>query len=99
MSSLEVEKALLAHPALLECAVMPVSHHTLGETPKALVVLKPDQQVTEKELIAHCRKHLAVFKLPQSIDFFQSLPKGRTGKILKRKLREPYWSGQTKRVN
>ncbi len=99
ISSLEVEKALLAHPALLECAVISVPHHTLGETPKALVVLKPDQQVTEQELIAHCREHLAGFKLPQSVDFFDSLPKGGTGKILKRKLREPYWSGQAKRVH
>lgn len=99
ISSLEVEKALLAHPALLECAVIPVPHPTWGEAPKALAVLKPDQQVTVQELIDHCRKHLAGFQLPQSIDFLDSLPKGGTGKILKRKLREPYWRGQTKRVN
>ncbi|MDA2934970.1 long-chain-fatty-acid--CoA ligase [Acidobacteria bacterium AH-259-D05] len=99
ISSLEVEKTLLAHPALLECAVISVPHPTWGEVPKALVVLKPEQQVTEQELIEHCRGHLAAFKLPHSIDFFDSLPKGGTGKILKRDLREKYWTGHSKRVH
>ncbi len=99
ISSLEVEKALLAHPAVLECAVIPVPHPTWGETPRALVVLKPDQEITDMELIEHCKKHLAEFKVPQGIDFSDSLPKGGTGKILKRELREPYWKGQAKRVH
>ena len=61
--------------------------------------MKPDAQISEEELIEHCRKHLARFKVPEGIDFFDSLPKGGTGKILKRKLREPYWKGRAKRVH
>ena len=99
ISSLEVEKALLAHPAVLECAAIPVPHPTWGEATRGLVVVKPDQQITEEELLEHCKQHLAGFKVPQGIDFFDSLPKGGTGKILKRELREPYWKGHTKRVH
>jgi len=61
--------------------------------------VKPDQQISEEELLEHCKQHLAGFKVPQGIDFFDSLPKGGTGKILKRELREPYWKGHTKRVH
>lgn len=99
ISSLEVEKAILAHPAVLECAVIPVPDPTWGEVPKALVVLKAGRQLSEADLIAHCRNHLAGFKIPRSVEFFDSLPKGGTGKILKRELREQYWVGHAKRVH
>jgi len=99
ISSLEIEKALLGHPAVLECAVIPVPHPTWGEASRGLVVVKPDQHITEEELLEHCKKHLAGFKVPQGVDFFDSLPKGGTGKILKRELREPYWKGHAKRVH
>ena len=99
ISSLEIEKALLAHPAVLECAVIPVPDAVWGEVPKALVVLKARAAATEAELLAHCRSHLAAFKVPRSVDFFESLPKGGTGKILKRELREKYWVGEGKRVH
>lgn len=99
ISSLEVEKAVLAHPAVLECAVIPVPDPTWGEAPKALVVLKADHHLSEEELIAHCRRCVAGFKVPCSADFLESLPKGGTGKILKRELRERYWAGQAKRVH
>jgi acyl-CoA synthetase (AMP-forming)/AMP-acid ligase II len=54
---------------------------------------------TEQELIEFCTSKLAGFKVPKSIDFYQSLPKGGTGKILKRELRERYWKGYEKRVH
>jgi fatty-acyl-CoA synthase len=94
ISSLEVEKALLAHPAVLETAVIPVPDEKWGEVPKALVVLKPEGRAAETELIEFCRGRLAHYKCPRSIDFLESLPKTGTGKILKRDLRKRYWQGR-----
>jgi fatty-acyl-CoA synthase len=95
ISSLEVERTILAHPAVLEVAVIPVPHETWGEVPKALVVLKPDAQASETELIEHCRSRLAHYKSPRSVEFIASLPRTGTGKVLKRDLRKKYWPGDT----
>jgi fatty-acyl-CoA synthase len=99
ISSVEVENALFGHPAVFEVAVIAVPDEQWGEVPKALVVLKPGAQATEAELIAYCRERLAHFKVPKSVEFFEALPKGGTGKILKSELREKYWVGQAKRVH
>jgi fatty-acyl-CoA synthase len=94
ISSLEVEKTLLAHPNVYEVAVVAVPDAKWGEVPKALVVLKPGSQVTEAELIDFCRARIAHYKCPHSVEFFDALPKTGTGKILKRELRKKYWGGQ-----
>ena len=94
ISSLEVEKTIMAHPVVLEAAVIPVPDEKWGEVPKALVVLKPGAQAGESELIEFCRSRLAHYKCPRSVEFFDSLPKTGTGKILKRDLRKKYWQGQ-----
>ncbi|HXG66487.1 MAG TPA: fatty acid--CoA ligase [Blastocatellia bacterium] len=99
ISSIEVEKAVYSHPAVLECAVVAVPDERWGEVPKALVVLKPGESLSESELIDHCRAKLPGFKIPKSVEFFDSLPKGGTGKILKKELREKYWRGYEKRVH
>jgi fatty-acyl-CoA synthase len=94
VSSLEVEKAILAHPAVLEAAVIPVPDQKWGEVPRALVVLKPGADATESDLIEFCRSRLAHYKCPRSFDFVASLPKTATGKILKKHLRKEYWQGE-----
>jgi acyl-CoA synthetase (AMP-forming)/AMP-acid ligase II len=94
ISSLEVEKTMLSHPAVMEVAVVPVPNVKWGEVPKALVVLKPDMQASEGELIEHCRARLAHYKCPHSVEFMESLPKTGTGKVLKRDLRKKYWQGR-----
>ncbi len=94
ISSLELEKAILAHPAVLEAGVIPVPDEKWGEVPKALVVLKPNAVATELELIEFCRLHLAHYKCPRSFEFVVSLPKTGTGKILKKDLRKKYWHGR-----
>jgi acyl-CoA synthetase (AMP-forming)/AMP-acid ligase II len=99
ISSIEVEKAVYSHPLVLECAVIAVPDDRWGEVPKALVVLKPGQSATETEIIDYCRTVLPGFKIPKSVEFFDALPKGGTGKILKKELRERYWSGHSKRVH
>ena len=99
ISSVEVENALAAHPAVLECAVVAAPDGTFGEAPVALVVLKPGHEVSAKELKLFCRARLARFKVPREIHFRDALPKGGTGKILKTELREPFWTGLEARVH
>jgi len=98
VSSLEVEKALLSHPAVLEVAVIPVPDEKWGEVPKALVVLKQNAQAGEIELIEHCRSCLAHYKCPRSVEFLETLPRTGTGKVRKRDLRNKYWQGDATRV-
>ena len=90
VSSLEVEKVLVAHTDVYEAVVIPVPDDKWGEVPKALIVLKPGAQVTQAELLEFCRSQLAHYKCPRSIEFVESLPKTGTGKVLKRDLRKKY---------
>jgi len=90
ISSLEVEKAMLSHPAVLEVAVIPVSDKKWGEVPKALVVLKPNATPTETELIEFSRTCLSHYKCPKTVQFVETLPKTGTGKVLKKNLRALY---------
>lgn len=99
ISSLEIEKAIVSHPSVYETAVIAVPDQKWGETPKAFVVCKPGTSATEEEIRSHVREHLAGFKVPQSVEFRDELPKGSTGKILKRELRDPFWEGMDKRVH
>jgi fatty-acyl-CoA synthase len=94
ISSLEIEKAMLAHPSIYEVAVVPAPDDKWGEVPRALVVLKPGASATEAELLEFCRGRVARYKVPRSIEFFESLPKTGTGKILKKELRKKYWQGR-----
>jgi fatty-acyl-CoA synthase len=98
ISSVEVEIALASHPAVLECAVVAAPDKALGEAPVAIVVFKPGQTATVKELREHCKERLARFKVPRDIHFRDSLPKSGTGKVLKAELREPFWKGHDSRV-
>lgn len=99
ISSPEIEDALYRHPAVEECAVIGVPHEKWGETPKALVVLRPGADATPDELLAFCREHLAHFKCPTSVDIVAALPRTATGKLQKFRLREQYWGGHGRRVN
>jgi acyl-CoA synthetase (AMP-forming)/AMP-acid ligase II len=99
VSSIEVEDALCAHPAVAEVAVIGVPHEKWGETVKALVVLAPGRSATEEELIAHCRERLAHYKCPTSVELRDALERTATGKLQKYRLRAPYWEGRAKRVN
>jgi fatty-acyl-CoA synthase len=90
ISSLEVEKVLLAHPDVYEAVVIPVPHEKWGEIPKALVVLKPGSQAREHDLLEFCRSRLSHYKCPRSVEFLESLPKTGSGKVLKRELRQKH---------
>jgi acyl-CoA synthetase (AMP-forming)/AMP-acid ligase II len=99
VSSIEVEDCLYQHPAIAEVAVIGVPDEKWGETIKALVVVRPGEDVGETELIAHCRDRLAHFKAPTSVEFREALDRTATGKLQKYKLRQPYWAGREKAVN
>jgi len=87
ISSIEVEDALYAHPAVATAAVVAKPDEKWGETPCAFVELKEGRSATAEELIAHCREHLAHYKCPREIRF-EEIPKTSTGKIQKFTLRE-----------
>ena len=83
----EVEEVLYAHPAVAEAAVIGIAHASHGEEVKAVVALKAGHKASAEELIAFCKERLAAYKYPRSVEFVEALPKGPTGKILKRELR------------
>jgi acyl-CoA synthetase (AMP-forming)/AMP-acid ligase II len=99
VSSIEVEDCLFQHPAVAEVAVIGVPDEKWGETIKALVVLRTGVSCTERDLMDHCRSHMAHYKCPTSIEIRDALVRTATGKLQKFKLREPYWAGRDRRIN
>ena len=85
----EVEEVLYEHPSVVEAAVIGVPHESHGEEVKAVLALTPGAEVTAEEVIAFCKSRLSAYKYPRIVEFLPELPKGSTGKILKRELRDP----------
>jgi len=83
----EIEEALYGHPDVLEAAVIGVPHESHGEEVKAVLVTKPDAALAAEDVIAWCKERLAAYKYPRIVEFLDELPKGPTGKILKRELK------------
>ena len=98
ISTIEVEQAVVSHPAVLEAAVIAVPDEKWGEVPKAFVTLAEGKQATAEEIIRHCKTVLAGFKAPRQVEF-GPLPKTSTGKVQKFLLREREWSGHSKRIH
>ena len=99
ISSIEVERAIGAHPGVLECAVVAAPDPQWGEVPAAFVVVKPGRPLSEQELCDFLQERIARFKMPRRWHFAdEPLPKTGTGKIVKRQLRETFWSGKERRI-
>jgi fatty-acyl-CoA synthase len=98
ISTIEVEQAVVSHPAVLEAAVIAVPDEKWGEVPKAFVTLAEGKQATADDIIRHCKTVLAGFKAPKHVEF-GPLPKTSTGKVQKYVLREREWRGQSKRIH
>ena len=95
----EVENALYSHPKVADVAVIGVPDQKWGEAVKACVVVKEGETLSEADIIAHAREHIAGYKCPKSVDFIAALPRNPSGKILRRELRAPYWEGKDRAVN
>ena len=80
------------------CAVIGIPSEQWGESVHAVVVRKPGQETSADELIAHCKSLIAGYKCPRSVEFVDALPLSGAGKVLKTKLREPFWQGRERAV-
>jgi len=99
ISTVEVEQAIVSHPAVLEVAVIGVPDEKWGERPKAFVVLKDaGSGASEEELLEYVRAKIARYKAPRAIEFVAELPKTSTGKVQKFELREKEWAGEQSRI-
>lgn len=99
ISSLEVESTILAHPGVLECAVVPAPDETWGQVPAAIVVKRHGANLTAAELLDFLDGRVARFKMPRRIEITpEPLPRTGTGKVRKLDLRERFWAGRARRV-
>jgi fatty-acyl-CoA synthase len=98
ISTIEVERCIYQHPAVLEVVVIAIPDERWGEVPKAFVTLKDGEHVGERELIDFCRDRIAHFKAPKAIEFGE-LPKTSTGKVQKFVLRDREWGDRATRIN
>jgi acyl-CoA synthetase (AMP-forming)/AMP-acid ligase II len=93
----EVERVLLAHRSIRDCAVIGVPDAKWGEAVTAVVELRDGEQADEDALRAFCRSELGPIKAPKRV-LFETLPRSATGKVLRRSLRDVHWAGQERRV-
>jgi long-chain acyl-CoA synthetase len=97
----EIDAVLLTHEAVMDVATIGAPNDDWGEEVRSVVVLRPGHAPTPAladALIAFCREQLAHFKCPRAVDFTNELPRYDTGKIYRRKVREPYWEGRGRSI-
>ena len=95
------KKEALTSPVLTETTKenLPTKVKEFIEENTESIVLKPNAEASEADIISHCRDKIAGYKVPKSIDFTDVLPRNPSGKLLKRELRQPYWEGKTRQIN
>ena len=91
----EIENVLIGMPGVRDCAVFGIPDAEFGERLCAFVEPEPDSGISAAAVQSFLRERLANFKVPKNVEFRDVLPREPTGKIFKRKLREPYWANQT----
>lgn len=94
----EIERVLADHPKVFELAVVGIPDERWGEAPCACIVLQPGAQASAEEILRFCDGRIARYKLPRSVVFLDAIPRNAMGKVLRRKLRDPYWEGHEARV-
>lgn len=96
---IEIDNCIMSHPKVADVAVIGVPDELWGESLKAFVVVKEGETCTEEDIVEHCKKNLAHYKKPKTVEFLPELPRNPSGKILKRILRDQYWKGQEQGVS
>ncbi len=99
ISPKEIDDVILTHPKVHEAACFSISHHSLGEDIAIAIVINKDQKLNQKELIDYLKPRLAEFKIPRKIYFIDALPKGTTGKTLRKSLSEKYSDNNRDKIN
>ena len=94
----EVERVVVGHPAVQDCAVVGAPDADWGERVTAVVELMAGRSATAEEIMAYCRERLSGVKTPKAVDFVAELPRSPAGKVLRRKAREPYWAGRERQI-
>ena len=94
----EIEKALVAHPQVIDAAVIGIPDDDFGEKPLAFIISDPNSSPTEDDLLRIVGERLANYKKPREFVFVDEFPRNPMGKVLKQQLREPYWQGRHRRV-
>ena len=96
--SVEVEQAVAKHPAVAACAVIGVPDDAWGERVHAVVVLRSGAEASDEDIRTHCKTLIGGYKCPRSVEFIAALPVNGAGKVLKTKLREPYWATRERKI-
>ncbi len=94
----EIEGCLINHPEIADCAVFGIPDDEFGESLAAYIQLRDGAGIGDDDVRAHVRQHLAAYKVPKVVELVDDLPREDSGKIFKRKLREPYWEGRDNRI-
>ncbi|MEO6341098.1 MAG: AMP-binding protein [Caulobacteraceae bacterium] len=94
----EIEKILLAHPAVQDCAVIGAPHDDWGEQVTAVIEVKKGQVLTEVEINTFCRERLSSYKSPKAFHFWDEVPRSPVGKVLRRKVRDHFWAGRDRKI-
>ncbi|MBX9461899.1 MAG: AMP-binding protein [Aquamicrobium sp.] len=94
----EVERVILSHPMVQDCAVIGIPDDKWGEAVTAIVELRPDAAADAQEIIALCRKELGAVKAPKAVEFRSTLPRTPVGKVDRKAIRAPFWEGISRRI-
>lgn len=94
----EVEQVIWSHPAVQDCAVIGVPDDHWGEAVKAVVQLKPGQHAEAEEIVTLCKARVGSIKAPKTVEFWPDLPRSAVGKVLKREIRDRFWSAQSRKI-